>query len=1011
MSSNLRLKKFNKKLSYFSKHPYFTQVRDLYMNNIYKSVLQCEAKLNRLRITNKGKLYKTSQGLANAIDQMVINQFITTKHKTKIFAKKIFTHTIPETSQLDITRENIKPIEKQLSTILALHPVPVNQKINLCIHDTNKNLTICTAYVSSNQIVLKEMMTEYIRPKANAYQSNEFIISKVHICFMTVLKKSNTMGSSAHSIETAHEKYHVVNPTSKFNCIFQCVAVCRNFQHNKLLLEHTDEGSHMRITSGKKLKYDVQPSNENYGDESDIQQLANYTRYPINLYNNFFELIKTFTPLNPLARYKQLVKCYDIQQVGNHCKALIPKDIVKHIYPDFSFIILKSKKEEVGNEDVPIVKRRYFHTYNNKICTWDIETALNNNKEHIAYACSLAWREDGCLSEQQFWGLNCLQEMTTFMFDNKHIFHNATLYAHNGGKYDLNIAIKKAFIESQEFVIDGKKCIEMNNNWIGFTLMAKKDKKFKIYFKDSYQLLPMSLDKLTKELKVEHQKLTETVQHDQITLDNYMTFPQLKQYLTHDVYGLLEVIETFGQGIFDELGIDITKCFTGASLSKLNFFKNYYDSRYAVYKLSNAHDEFIRKGFYGGRNEAFQMGKIGKCYYYDFTSLYPDVGRLYLPYGKPEELDFENCNILPEDFFGFVQCKVRTKDITAIPKFGVVKDNKLIFPILENWTSMTLFSEEIDYDIYEYQFSNAMKFQKRKFLRRFFNDSFQRKAEAKANNNPAMCQAYKIIANSGYGFWSLKTKNRDAVLICNENDKSYLEYFNNDKLKDIYEHDSYTFARVAKDLETTDYNVGVGTAIASYARSKLHKLLTAIKQVGGKSFYCDTDSVICDINLNDYPHIKEEFQFDGTGIELGSLKNECDDCIMKKVANVDDFEALKANENGNFAFDKAIITGCKQYALYKTIEINNEKHDIDIVKLKGYSQKNEKIDFKQMENMYDDVKNIRQIQTQFRCPKSNFVSETKQFTIQTQQVPKTFKTIYTKGHVDNITNVITPLRI
>jgi hypothetical protein len=44
-----------------------------------------------------------------------------------------------------------------------------------------------------------------------------------------------------------------------------------------------------------------------------------------------------------------------------------------------------------------------------------------------------------------------------------------------------------------------------------------------------------------------------------------------------------------------------------------------------------------------------------------------------------------------------------------------------------------------------------------------------------------------------------------------------------------------------------------------------------------------TDSVICDIDLNDYPEIKKEFQWDGKGTELGSLKNECNDMVEKKL--------------------------------------------------------------------------------------------------------------------------------
>lgn len=147
---------------------------------------------------------------------------------------------------------------------------------------------------------------------------------------------------------------------------------------------------------------------------------------------------------------------------------------------------------------------------------------------------------------------------------------------------------------------------------------------------------------------------------------------------------------------------------------------------------------------------------------------------------------------------------------------------------------------------------------------------------------------------------------------------NYLQFLNTDKLVSIQEHEKYTFCRVKKDLELKDYNVGVASAIASYARLKLHSLLTAIRKVGGKIHYCDTDSVICDINLCDYPELKRKFQWDGDGSELGSVKNECDDYVQSICAKAypddkdkqkQELERLRAKENGNFSFDRGVILG------------------------------------------------------------------------------------------------------
>ena len=221
-----------------------------------------------------------------------------------------------------------------------------------------------------------------------------------------------------------------------------------------------------------------------------------------------------------------------------------------------------------------------------------------------------------------------------------------------------------------------------------------------------------------------------------------------------------------------------------------------------------------------------------------------------------------------------------------------------------------------------------------------------------------------------------------------------------------------------KDLEMKDYNVGVASAIASYARLKLHSLLTAIRKVGGTIYYCDTDSVICDINLCDYPELKKKFQWDGDGSELGSLKNECDDYVEKILEKAypddtqkqkDELERLRVEENGNFSFDKGVTTALKQYALQKKITINEKEYNIEVVKCKGYSQKEDKLTFQDMINL-SEGKNFSQNQVQFRCPKSNYVSETRFCNIATKIQKKTFRKIYTKGVVQG-NGIVVPHRV
>jgi len=115
----------------------------------------------------------------------------------------------------------------------------------------------------------------------------------------------------------------------------------------------------------------------------------------------------------------------------------------------------------------------------------------------------------------------------------------------------------------------------------------------------------------------------------------------------------------FNQG--KKLGLNLTDCMTGASLSKKSFMNDYYmPNKYPIYSLDDPMDQYIRDFYYGGRVEIFQLGRVKdkKFYYYDFTSLYPDRGREALPYGKPEWVTADKIN--PSDFFGFVDVKVKS---------------------------------------------------------------------------------------------------------------------------------------------------------------------------------------------------------------------------------------------------------------------------------------------------------------------------------------------------------------
>ena len=103
----------------------------------------------------------------------------------------------------------------------------------------------------------------------------------------------------------------------------------------------------------------------------------------------------------------------------------------------------------------------------------------------------------------------------------------------------------------------------------------------------------------------------------------------------------------------------------------------------------------------------------------------------------------------------------------------------------------------------------------------------------------------------------------------------------------------YGIAGVLKDLPINNFHVGVASAISSYSRCRLWSLIDRIESKGKQVFMCDTDSVITDAKLNDYPDLMEEFMWDGCGDALGSLKNEADDHLKDCGWAKDDIKRLK----------------------------------------------------------------------------------------------------------------------
>lgn len=728
--------------------------------------------------------------------------------------------------------------------------------------------------------ILKNKQQEYDNKEDQGIHSR-FTSIVVEVLYPNPLSTIGA-GSVGKSIKTANKKWKVVSAKTRTNCLYTAVCLARRPQEYKELIENQDRLNNMSKQLKKKLKMKHPDIKTIVSDDKEISYLVEHIGQGIKLYNNCFRLIKEYQPTKRIKK-----EDLEIQIKNGHFQSMLRlKDISEEAPCD-----TQEGREELtlNNEDKIIEKKRKAFGRDERYCAYDIEATPDENGFHKAYACGFSWNSPKGIKHKQWFGMDCQLKFVSFLAKNIKYFKGATIYAHNGGKYDYpNIFREVLLKEDCPLKVMTNKCLELNGRLISFALT---DGDNELTFRDSLCIFAgQSLDDLTKALDVEHKKLKETVKHNEINLTNYMTFPQLPQYLENDCTGLLECILKFADTTYKACGINLSQVFTGATLSKKYFYNNYYNqSKYPIYTLTKDKDSFIRdECYYGGRNECFVKKYVkGKVYYYDFTSLYPSTGCNDLPYGKPEWVELDSVKDF-KNFFGFCEVKIRTRDFHAKPIHACIINNRLEFRHFKHWYKIKLFSEEIrqgmKYGVYEYDFSGCkgIKFQQAPIMRKFFQDCFDRKAAA--NDNEALRQTYKIIANSGYGFWGLRTSNRDSVVIVPMGSPDFYQYLSQGKLINYRDEGDYCIMRVEKDLEIEDFNVSIAAAISSYARMRLWQLITEVERKEGcKVYYCDTDSIITNCDLSKYPDLMSEFCWDKTGEDLGSLKNEAEDKLKKKI--------------------------------------------------------------------------------------------------------------------------------
>ncbi|KAL4341478.1 hypothetical protein GQ457_08G030630 [Hibiscus cannabinus] len=342
------------------------------------------------------------------------------------------------------------------------------------------------------------------------------------------------------------------------------------------------------------------------------------------------------------------------------------------------------------------------------------------------------------------------------------------VYFHNLSRFDGILLLKYLSQHRRKYKFKPL----MRNNMLYEIALYDGRKNQLFCLRDSMRLLPNSLNSLANnfcpqfgsKFQVDHSKINE----GNLNLHK----EELIRYLKQDIHLLGGVMQNAQELFWSKFHVDIVSKITLSSLALAIFRTCFYDEEnWPIYIPNRNADSFIRKGYYGGHADVYKpYGE--NLFYYDVNSLYPFIMMSYpMPAGKPvwhSNLQGRDINNL----FGFIEAYVECPTTINKPflPYRDKKNNTLIFPTGK--FVGVYYSEELKFAIKEgysimplsgYLFENTHSSP----FGSFVSTIYEKRQEAKKNNNDAQSYVYKILMNSLYGRFGINPK-CSITEICDE---------------------------------------------------------------------------------------------------------------------------------------------------------------------------------------------------------------------------------------------------
>jgi DNA polymerase type B, organellar and viral. len=276
---------------------------------------------------------------------------------------------------------------------------------------------------------------------------------------------------------------------------------------------------------------------------------------------------------------------------------------------------------------------------------------------------------------------------------------------------------------------------------------------------------------------------------------------------------------------------------------------NAYRHRFMKEKIYIHADEkandLEREAYYGGRTEAFKLGKIrdSTVYVLDVNSMYPAVMKSYLYpyklYAYRENLSTSGLRQVIKDYLVCAMVKIRT----AVPSFPCRIKNRLIFPVGEFITALATpeleiaFSEGCVEEVYRVALYRAGR-----IFADYVDFFYNARLEAKAQGNRVNDMLFKLMLNSLYGKFGEKAGDWEVEGPTDYQGAGYERVFSLTTGKwTTYKWLGGVMLFKQEEKEGYDSFPGIAAHVTSYARRKLWEY---IQQAGlDNVYYCDTDSL------------------------------------------------------------------------------------------------------------------------------------------------------------------------